>query len=271
VWTIIRVHVSYILMSCHHMKKQRTVDELLALREFSEQDIEELRAKLQSLRPDVAIHPITGVRRSLFRRGIGTDRRTIFVSQRLAHDWVAEYKLRVRDGRLVVRELVIFPRADTSPEKSLSSRVLRQLRIGYCVQSLATAVAEVQKEDPSALAPDGYLGRAGLTPEVVAVPSPRAQLGGRGRPALPDSLYLQLAADYVTVLARGSTKPVQELAASRGLPVGRVRSQLQRARQLGFLDPGVQGSAGGQLTPRAKRLLTKRRKGSSHAKTARTR
>ena len=78
-----------------------------------------------------------------------------------------------------------------------------------------------------------------------------------------------VAGRYAAAVARGSTRPVQELATRLRQPVARLRSRIQKARQLGFLDQVVQGHAGGRLTPAAKRLL--KAKEGRDGKTTRTR
>jgi hypothetical protein len=213
--------------------------------------------------------------------------KNIWLDVTLNTDWKATYRLFLEKGRVVVGELRVFPRArplrvtpgahgvpevltqqpSPVPLGGLSTRLLRQVRLGHAIHSVAQIVEYVGRTHPEALERDGYFGRAGLN-AASAVPVRRPK-PGRGRPALPTESYASLAAAYAAAVARGSRRPVYEIAKELSEPVARIRSRVQKARQLGLLDRGVQGNAGGKLTPAAKRLL--KAKGGQHGKTTRKR
>ncbi len=77
--------------------------------------------------------------------------------------------------------------------------------------------------------------------------------GASGRFVRPRSA--RLADAYAKAVARGSTRPVQDVATRFRKPVAWMRTRVQRARTLGYLERGTQGHAGGRLTAKARRLL----------------
>src|SRR5439155_8054666 len=108
---------------------------------------------------------------------------------------------------------------------------------------------------------DQVLSRAGLAlrPEVT-----RKRPGRAGR---SDEFYAVWAAAYVNALANGSRNPIVDLAAAPPIESGgrrgpessaTVRAIVSRARQRGILGPAPSGRAGGDLTPKARRILGQR-------------
>jgi hypothetical protein len=205
--------------------------------------------------------------------------------------WTVAYRIALQDGRAVVAELRVFPTESDVPNREpgswrgewlgrkapvpaggLTTRAVRSIRVGQDVQSLANYVDEIRKEpdlrwflDPK----HGWLGHLGIT-DSLKIERPRAVRPGRGRPTLPARAYLDVATAYAAAVERGSRSPIQDVAATLAIPVSTVRARIHTARRLGFLDPGRQGHAGGQLMPAARRLLQKTRltkKGSRHGKT----
>jgi hypothetical protein len=75
------------------------------------------------------------------------------------------------------------------------------------------------------------------------------------RQRLPMTYYAELAAEYVAALERGDQRPIQTMAAARGIVVHRVRDLLHRARVRGLLSASEPGRTGGALTPKARALL----------------
>jgi hypothetical protein len=229
------------------------------------------------------------------RLRVGND--ALWLDAKLGEDWRVSYRLEVQNGRVIVAELRIFPRArplrlgpgrhgsaairrameqgssSAIPPGGLSTRLLRRVRLGHDVHSLVQIAEGIKRNDPAAFAPGTVLAKWGVTADVLfeAVPTRRQEVWtGRGRPSIPAVVYAALASEYSTLVAGGSDRPVQELAERSGQPLTLVRSRIQTARRLGLLDPGVQGNAGGQLTPAAKQLL--RKKGAErNGKTARAR
>ena len=211
-------------------------------------------------------------------------RRELWVESPLDDRWVVAYRIAIQQGRAVISEVRVFPAEALPrppgrwsgagwkgmdapvPPRGLSTRLLRRVRLGHDVHSLPRIIENVRRHDPGALKPDGWLGVLGITETTRVERQPSGT--GRGRPALPEHTYARLAAAYAVAVARGSAHPVQDVAARFRQPVPRMRSRIQTARRRGFLEPGVQGNAGGQVTPDAKRLL---QKGSQHAKTTRKR
>jgi len=70
-----------------------------------------------------------------------------------------------------------------------------------------------------------------------------------------DLLYLTTADQYVDVLAKGISRPLETLAVELGRTHSSVRNLLYMARQRGFLTESAPGKAGGHLTNKAKEYL----------------
>lgn len=195
----------------------------------------------------------------------------LWIESPLDEHWLVAYRIVIQRARAVVSEVRVFPN-ESSPRQSgvwsgawrgvggktaasvplggVTTRLLRRVRLGHDVHSLPRIVERIVRE--YGRVPPGLV-RCGVS-VTPAAGSPRTG-SGRGRPALPPHTYARIAAAYAKAVARGSTRPVQELADRFEQPVARMRSRIQRARARGYLEPGVQGQAGGRLTPLAKRLL----------------
>ncbi len=76
--------------------------------------------------------------------------------------------------------------------------------------------------------------------------------GRRGR---PDAFYARLAAQYVELLKTSST-PTKDLAALRDYSASSTRDFLNQARKRGLLTRASEGRAGGELTDKARGLLS---------------
>jgi hypothetical protein len=102
----------------------------------------------------------------------------------------------------------------------------------------------------------GYLSIAreiGLTLDVDLREFDRNQRPGkRGR---PDVFYAGVAKRYVELLI-SSSAPTKDLADELGKPVTSTRDLLHQARQRGLLTSPSKGLAGGELTEKARELLT---------------
>lgn len=207
--------------------------------------------------------------------------------------WTVAYRVIVQNARAVVAEVRVFPSESDIPDREpgswhgewlgrkarvpaggLSTRALRSIRLGHDVHSLGQVIEQMKQKphlrrllDPQ----HGWLGAIGLT-ETMTTDRQRSTVLGRGRPALPSSEYAALAAAYVAAVTGGSRQPVLDVANQFTLPASRVRARIHTARRLGLLDRGSPGSAGGTLTPAARRLLrqTKRKEG-RHGKKKRAR
>lgn len=212
-------------------------------------------------------------------------RRELWIESALDNQWIVAYRIAIQRRRAVVSEVRVLPNEPrprapgrwsgagwegmdaTVPTGGLSTRLLRKVRLGHDVHSLSRILEHVQRDDPNALKPEGWLGRMGVT-QTTQPKRPRPGLG-RGRPPLPALTYAEVAAVYAAAVARGSKRPVEELASHYRQPVALIRSRVQRARALGYLESGVQGTAGGRLMPKAKGIL--RVKGARHGKKTRKR
>jgi hypothetical protein len=80
--------------------------------------------------------------------------------------------------------------------------------------------------------------------------------GRRGR---PDIFYAVLAAQYVELLD-GRSAPTAALAELRNLSASQTRDLLHQARGRGLLTSPPRGRSGGELTEKAKKLLSKHRR-----------
>jgi hypothetical protein len=81
-----------------------------------------------------------------------------------------------------------------------------------------------------------------LSKEASAAPR---HVGARSRPRLPKAHYRRIAVVYLQHLHSGLTRGIlQRIAADEGVSVATARDWVRRARELKFLSPGRQGTAG---------------------------
>jgi len=178
----------------------------------------------------------------------------------LERGWRVAYRLALEGTRPVVAEMRVLPRAPGMvalwsgyipgtplrfPKGGITARLLRTVTLGDHVATLD----EIIKANPAAFEPGGPFQLAGLTPK----PSHRPK-STRGRPSLGDKFYAELAAAYVAACRR-HLNPVARVAAARRSSVDVVKSQVARARRLGYLTPGKPGLPGGKLTTLAANVL----------------
>lgn len=86
----------------------------------------------------------------------------------------------------------------------------------------------------------------------------RSELGGSRRPGRagrPDLFYAEWAARYVTAM-RETGPPLPRLAEEHGFNTSTIRGFLNEARRRGLLTQAPLGRAGGELTEKARELLT---------------
>jgi hypothetical protein len=76
-----------------------------------------------------------------------------------------------------------------------------------------------------------------------------------GRKGRPDVFYARLAAQYVELLKSTST-PTKDLAKLRNYSDSSTRDLLNQARARGLLTRSAKGRAGGELTEKARELLS---------------
>jgi hypothetical protein len=95
-----------------------------------------------------------------------------------------------------------------------------------------------------------YFGALGFSP------SEPPRRGSRGPAGRGDAYYVRLAADYVAACESGSDSPVKDVAKARRTRPAKVSQDLHRARRRGLLTEVMRGVPGGELTPRARTILT---------------
>jgi hypothetical protein len=84
---------------------------------------------------------------------------------------------------------------------------------------------------------------------VATRPRPRRDSGR------DDVFYAVIARDYLDVLARGSRRPIHDLARARKLKASTVRDMVHEARERALLSKSKAGIRGGQMLPRCIELL----------------
>jgi hypothetical protein len=185
----------------------------------------------------------------------------LWALQHLSQAWTLEARLERQLDTLVVAEVRVVPRSRghvpgapwwETPRKitpgGVPATVLRTIALGEVydevrriLDDLATWRDDKQAEDARAV----WL--AGLRE------APRRP-GRRGR---DDSYYARVAALYVDLLATGSRRPVVELAGQLGggHRRGAAVQLVHEARRRGLLTKSQSGTAGGELTAKARKLL----------------
>ena len=206
----------------------------------------------------------------------------------LGDDWCVALQLAVQDGRPVVSELRIFPAERPPqlvhvggvvqafqdapgewngkwlgihakvPKRGLSSTIVRQARIPLHAeffeeirQELASSGQDFFSDDFGFPTAGGGAARKGRSPKNAP---------GPGRPALSLEALLPIAQHYATAIARGSRRPLQDLARQRGQDIEEIRRRVHQARRRGLLTPTSAGAASGVLTLKARRLLRQARR-----------
>ncbi|MGE5763267.1 MAG: hypothetical protein ACM3ZF_05145 [Mycobacterium leprae] len=137
------------------------------------------------------------------------------------------------DRGLALKRLTIEPKGDL-PEGGITTQLLRQLRTGALIASLRAAANQL----------DRYVG---IRPDLAV----STRVGRRGR---DDRYYAGWAAAYVEALTR-SPNPIHELSHRHHLSDSALRNLMHACRRRGLLTPSPRGRAGGELTPKARRLL----------------
>ncbi len=97
-------------------------------------------------------------------------------------------------------------------------------------------------------------------------PDRKPHVARRGPKGWPDEEYAELAAAYVERCKAGSPRPAVDVAERYGMTPSALRRALGRARHRGLLTRTIGSRAGGELTPRAKALLRKRRRTKKRSK-----
>ena len=158
------------------------------------------------------------------------------------------------------------------PRGGLSARALRSITARRALSALDNSLrlAEVMFEvilEGRSVAAKGVMGWLQSRMETLAGEAPRKtgdEGASRGRPAAPDVYYARLAEQYVNELHKQNPKPLETVALQRGEDYSTTRSALYRARKRGLLtSPGRSGVTMGELTPMARRLLTRQRRKST--------
>lgn len=151
------------------------------------------------------------------------------------------------DGRLVCTGLIlgaqtnVWPRPDLgdehlTPEREVTARSLRAVPLGAIVSRL-TATSHLPGDNlANTLPPD--------------LPLPKLRPGPKGHPR---QHFEDMAARYRRALVTNPRRPVKAVSEETGYPEATVRRHLQRARDMGLLEPAPPGKAGEQRpksTPR---------------------
>ena len=203
----------------------------------------------------------------------------------LGNEWTAACRLLPQGGVPIVAELRVYPRDPSGrhspgrwsgefagvkarvPPGGLSTRLLRGLRLSASSTAWKGFRQAMQKLPENHEWVKRWHGFS-----VDSEERPKREYR-RGR---PDIFYARIAARYCRILHAGRRNAVQIIASSIKQPESKVRDMVLQARKRGLLTrPPKQGRMGGQLTPKAERLLrperkAKRGEGHSRPKPART-
>lgn len=184
--------------------------------------------------------------------------------------WRVHARVISHRGMPVIASLTVEPRRpDRIPVGGVTARLLRSVPIMRFYEALTAS------GPPPGLAGDALIAARvahakGRGPKPRAAPVGARQLaemsgltelddfdrvrrpGRRGR---DDATYAVWAARYVKTCAAGSRRPIADLAKEHGETTRSVRDRVQRARERGLLEGGIQGRPGGRLTKKAERIL----------------
>lgn len=164
--------------------------------------------------------------------------------------WTVRERMALQGGRRVVSELSIVPTSSRVPVGGITARLLRQVKVGQFARGLQQTIAKHFGTD----AADRLFHHLGWSSGKRPRQRPR-------RRRADDGYYAELAGDYVTLWQQGDRKPTQTLARLRGVRPEHLRSHIHLARANGFLSETTRGTAGGSLTRKAERELSKKATG----------
>jgi hypothetical protein len=198
-------------------------------------------------------------------------------------EWIAAYRLIAQAGQVVVGEVRVFPSEGRTgggswvaeklgdlakvPPGGLQTRTLREVHaLGHVRGHLPRAVENMTQRGGPAV--PAWLAQRGFpVPEIAA-------LGRMGRVVRDDPFYARIAAGYLEEIARGSRRPVRDLADRIHLAPTYVRDLVGEARKRGLLSKSVSSRGGGELTAKGRTALRpepeKRQAKPKQAKSTRT-
>jgi hypothetical protein len=162
-------------------------------------------------------------------------------------EWVAAYRLVLRDASPAVAEVRVRPNGPEIPPGGVTTRdVLRQVKIAAHIDENWAACSTALLK---AYGRDVLYGQRGAS---TAHPQSLPERKRRGRPITwTDRELTRLAARYLELQPR---RPVPRLAEEKDLSEQQTRNLLRQARARGLLTHPPRGMAGGELTRRAKIL-----------------
>lgn len=153
--------------------------------------------------------------------------------------WSVSYRVIPQEGVPTVAEVHITRPGAKMPPGGLTTRFLRELRMSEDLAELRHAIlAEKIAHD--------------LIHWNFSLEGLSRQPGRRGHPPL---WYAERAAEYVEVVAKGSTRPIVELAQKWGYQPSGAREIVFQCREKGMLTGSPPGRSGGDLTEAARVLL----------------
>ncbi|HXG71782.1 MAG TPA: hypothetical protein VNJ04_14330 [Gemmatimonadaceae bacterium] len=183
----------------------------------------------------------------------------------LGNGWMVIEHFEMQGGQRVVAHLTICPAPPQTPVRDgrhpgerptdgvtpaggITARLLRTVKVGKAepvLRDYRTWVRKFFGEDA--------LRRLGTD---VLRPARKAKRQAPRHRRVSDFYYAELARDYETLVRQGVKRPTAELQRLRGIPLQRIRSHVHLARTNGFLTETRRGQAGGEMTAKARRLLT---------------
>jgi len=195
-----------------------------------------------------------------------------WVEEQLEGGWIAAYRLMAKAGRPLVAEVRLFPddppksrgtgrwseEPSAIPSEGVPGRALRALRLKVPLELFPRFLRSLERDRKLA---KQMLGGHGIK---LGSEMRRRRPGRAGR---TDSYYLVWAVAYVKRLAAGSRRPVKDLTEHPPKVItgyvsdgdvtseATVRDLIHQARVRGLLTGSPAGRPGGELTPKAERML----------------
>lgn len=144
-------------------------------------------------------------------------------------------------------ELVIRPREDADPrevERGITTGTLRNVPLIEQTEAVRELLRKVE----------ATVGDAEVNESIRRIRKTIEDMPNPGRAGRPNEFYLWVSLVYAH-LAKWGDKPIQELADKVGVSAASVKTWVRAARNAGMLSEASESRPGGQLTPRARRLL----------------
>lgn len=181
---------------------------------------------------------------------------TVVIDAQLSRGWMAHYRfVRQTPGTYALAEVRVEPSGASAPPGGLTSRVLKRLAPFDALDEIAANIRRFERESRDPALPNADAVKEWLSEVRNRAGDLRAANNRPGRPPRSDAFYAHAAQRYIDLIPSGDP-PIPSLARELKLKTAGAAGVIREARRRKLLSaPPSPGTAGGELTGKAKRLL----------------